>query len=137
MNESPASANNGLVNINSIYSVSDTANRLEKIVTEKGMNVFARIDHAKGAKSMDKELRPTELIIFGNPMSGTPLMQSAQSVAIDLPMKALVWEDADQQVWLTYNDANYLTERHDVKGCDEVIAKIGNALANFAKAATT
>jgi uncharacterized protein (DUF302 family) len=137
MNKSPASANNGLVNINSIYSVSDTANRLEKIVTEKGMNVFARIDHAKGAKSIDKELRPTELIIFGNPMSGTPLMQSAQSVAIDLPMKALVWEDADRQVWLTYNDANYLTERHDVKDCDEVIAKIGNALANFAKAATT
>ncbi len=137
MNESPALANNGLVNVNSIYSVSDTANRLEKIVTEKGMKVFARIDHAKGAKSIDKELRPTELIIFGNPMSGTSLMQSAQSVAIDLPMKALVWEDADRQVWLTYNDANYLTERHDVQGCDEVIAKIGDALANFAKAATT
>lgn len=136
MNEPSTQKNNGLVNINSQHSVSDTADRLEKIVREKGMNVFARIDHAKGAKSIDKELRPTELIIFGNPTSGTPLMQSSQSVAIDLPMKALVWEDADGLVWLTYNDVEYLAGRHDVEACDEVIVKVGNALANFAKAAT-
>jgi uncharacterized protein (DUF302 family) len=100
------------------------------------MNVFIRINHAQGAQKIGKELRPTELIIFGNPKVGTPLMQCRQSVAIDLPQKALIWQDAQDQVWLSYNDPNYLVARHQIPGCGEVIKKVGMALGNFAKAAT-
>ncbi|BCO08021.1 hypothetical protein GF1_03970 [Desulfolithobacter dissulfuricans] len=101
----------------------------------KGMTVFARINHAEGAQKVGKKLRPTELIIFGNPRVGTPLMQCAQSVGIDLPQKALIWEDEKGQVWLFYNDPEYLADRHGIKGCDEVIKKIANALGNFARTA--
>ncbi len=81
-------------------------------------------------------MRPTELLIFGNPKVGTPLMQCSQSAAIDLPQKALVYEDQEGQVWLTYNDPHYLANRHKITGCDEVIKKIENALKNFSNAAT-
>lgn len=137
MKDSSIQTNDGLVTISSQHSVADTADRFEQIVGDKGMKVFARIDHAQGAKLIEQELRPTELIIFGNPMSGTPLMQASQLAAIDLPMKALVWEDAEGQSWLTYNDPSYLVSRHNLEGCDEVISKIANALNNFAKATTT
>jgi uncharacterized protein (DUF302 family) len=82
------------------------------------------------------QMRPTELIIFGNPKVGTPLMQCAQSAAIDLPQKALIWEDANGEVWLSYNNPAYLVERHKVTGCEPVVEKITTALANFAKVAT-
>ena len=81
-------------------------------------------------------LRPTEVVIFGNPKVGTPLMNCAQSVAIDLPQKALIWQDEAGEVWLAYNDPAYLAGRHKIEGCDEVLKKVSGALANFAAAAT-
>ena len=127
-------SSNGLISIKSNHTVPSTTDRLEQLLLDKGMNVFARIDHAKGAASIDKTLRATQLIIFGNPMSGTPLMQASQSAAIDLPMKALVSEDSDGQVWLTYNDPTYIAKRHSIEECDEVILNIENALASIAQA---
>jgi uncharacterized protein (DUF302 family) len=129
-------ADSGLISVKSAHDVKTTADRLEGMLKQKGMKVFIRINHAQGAQKIGKELRPTELIVFGNPKVGTPLMQCAQSVAIDLPQKALIWQDAQGQVWLSYNDPNYLVERHQITGCDEVINKVGKALGNFAKAAT-
>ncbi len=131
-----AAAESGLISMKSAHDVKTTTDRLETILKEKGMNVFIRINHAEGAKNVGKELRPTELLIFGNPNVGTPLMQCAQSVAIDLPQKALIWQDDAGQVWLTYNDPQYLAERHGITECGEVFQKVANALSNFAKAAT-
>ena len=131
-----AIADNGIINIKSSHDVKVTANRLEKTLKIKGMTVFTIINHATGAQKVGKKLRPTELVIFGNPKIGTPLMQCGQSVAIDLPQKALIWEDEKGQVWLSYNNPKYLAKRHDLKGCDEIIKKMENALANFAAAAT-
>lgn len=129
------STKNGLINVKSNHDVNKTADNLEAILKEKGMTVFMRINHAAGAKKVDKELRPTELVIFGNPKVGTPLMQCAQTVAIDLPQKMLVWQDAAGLTWLTYNDPSYLMKRHKIKGCDSVIKKVTGALNNFANAA--
>lgn len=131
-----ASAESGLVTVKSNHTVAKTADRLENILKEKGMNVFARVNHAEGAKKAGMELRPTELVIFGNPKVGTPLMKCAQSIAIDLPQKALIWEDESGAVWLAYNNPAYLKKRHSVEGCDAVFDKITGALGNFAKAAT-
>ncbi len=133
---SPASADEGLISIRSSHDVKRTADRLENVLKEKGMTVFIRINHAAGAQKVGKKLRPTELVIFGNPKVGTPLMQCSQSVAIDLPQKALIWQDETGQVWLTYNDPKYLASRHSIKECGEVIKKIEKALGNFAKTAT-
>lgn len=130
-------SDNGLISLKSDYDVKVTADRLENILTTKGMTVFARIDHAQGAQQVGEVLRPTELVLFGNPGVGTPLMQCSQSVAIDLPQKALISEDEAGQVWLTYNDPGYLARRHGIEGCDEVLNKVEAALANFARAATT
>ncbi|MGB8713240.1 MAG: DUF302 domain-containing protein [Onishia taeanensis] len=124
-------AADGLIAVKSVHSVSATADKLESILNDKGMTVFARIDHAKGAEGVGLDLRPTQLVIFGNPNVGTPLMQCAQSVAIDLPQKALIWEDAEGQVWIGYNDPQYLKERHGIEGCDEVIEKSEGALGAF------
>jgi len=133
---SVAIADNGLVTTKSTYNVSATADRFEKVLKTKGMTIFSRINHSEGAAKVGKQLRPTELIIFGNPQVGTPLMLCAQTVAIDLPQKALFWEDENGQTWLSYNDPEYLVTRHNIKGCDEVVKKITHALSNFAKAAT-
>jgi len=130
-------AASGLISVKSAHDVKTTADRLENMLAQKGMKVFIRIDHAQGARQIGQELRPTELIIFGNPKVGTPLMQCAQSVGIDLPQKALIWRDAQGQVWLSYNDPNYLAERHQIAGCADVIEQVGKALGNFAKSATT
>ena len=131
-----AYADNGIISVKSSHEVKATADRLENTLKQKGMTVFIRINHAEGAQKVGKKLRPTELVIFGNPKVGTPLMQCSQSTAIDLPQKALIWQDDQGQVWLSYNDPNYLVERHGITGCDEVIKKIEKALSNFAKAAT-
>lgn len=133
---SVAVADNGLVNVKSTHSVKDTADKLEKALAAKGMTVFIRIDHSAGAKKVGLALPPTELVIFGNPKVGTPLMQCSRSVAIDLPQKALIWEDDQGQVWLTYNDPAYLATRHAITGCEAVLEKVGGALQNFAAAAT-
>lgn len=131
-----AIADNGMVNIKSTHDVKTTTDRLEKALKAKGMTIFNRIDHAAGAKKIGRVLRGTQLVIFGNPKVGTPLMQCSQSAAIDLPQKALVWEDDAGQVWFSYNNPTYLKDRHIIKGCDEVIGKISKALGNFAKMAT-
>ena len=132
---SSAYAGDGIVSMKSPHDVKSTADRLEDILKQKGMTVFIRINHAEGAQKVGQELRPTEVIIFGNPKVGTPLMQCSQTAAIDLPQKALIWEDATGQVWLSYNDPDYLVNRHGIRGCSEVIKKIQNALSNFAAAA--
>lgn len=133
---STAIAGNGVISVKSSHDVKVTADRLENILGQKGMNVFIRINHAAGAQKVGKKLRPTELVIFGNPKVGTPLMQCSQSVAIDLPQKALIWQDDKGQVWLSYNDPNYLVQRHGLSECAGVIKKVEQALSNFAKAAT-
>ena len=133
---SPLLAEPGLINIKSAHDVKNTTDRLENILKEKGMNVFLRINHADGARNVGKELRPTELLIFGNPKVGTPLMQCGQTVGIDLPQKALIWQDENGQVWITYNDPQYLATRHGIDGCKAVLDKVKNALNNFSRAAT-
>lgn len=126
----------GMITIESEHSVEKTADKLVSVLKDKGMTVMNRINHTAGAKKAGFELRPTEVIIFGNPKVGTPLMQCAQSVAIDLPQKALIWEDEEGHVWLGYNDPTYLKVRHRIKDCDKVLKKVDNALRNFAEAAT-
>lgn len=126
----------GMVTVKSSHSAEATADKLESVLKDKGMTVMNRINHTRGADKAGLELRPTEVVIFGNPKVGTPLMQCAQSVAIDLPQKALIWEDSEGTVWLGYNDPEYLKQRHNIEGCDEVIEKVKGALAGFAKAAT-
>ena len=127
-------AADGLVAIKSPYSAKATMDKFETIVKDKGLNIFARIDHAGGAAKIGKTLRATEVLIFGNPQGGTPFMECAQSVGIDLPLKALVWEDATSQVWLGYNDPVYLAQRHGVSQCP-VAENLRKALAGFAAAA--
>lgn len=130
------SAAEGLISLQSPHSATATMAKLEVIVKEKGLEVFARIDHADGAEKIGESLRPTELLIFGNPKGGTPLMQCAQTVGIDLPLKALVWEDAAGQVWLSYNDPQYLADRHDAADC-KVVKNIAGALDGIAKTVVT
>jgi uncharacterized protein (DUF302 family) len=105
-------AGNGLVSIESRFGVGETIDRLVETVIGAGLRVFTRIDHAAGAQEIGAPLRPTELLIFGHPKGGTPLMQDQQLAGIDLPIKALAWEDEQGKVWLSYNDARWLAERH-------------------------
>ena len=128
-------AADGLIAVKSPYSAKETKDRLEGIVKIRGLNVFARIDHAAGAAKIGKILRPTEVLIFGNPQGGTPFMECAQSVGIDLPLKALVWEDEAAQVWLGYNDPEYLAKRHDVQNC-QAVENIRKSLIGLSEAAT-
>jgi len=107
-------AGNGLISIESRFGVAETIDRLVATVTGGGLRVFARIDHAAGAREIGAPLRPTELLVFGHPKGGTPLMQDHQLAGIDLPIKALAWEDEQGKVWLSYSDAQWLAERHDL-----------------------
>jgi uncharacterized protein (DUF302 family) len=127
-----AHAADGLVAVKSPHSAQETMNRLEATVKQRGLNVFARIDHAAGAMKVGKSLRPTELLIFGNPQGGTPLMECAQSAGIDLPLKALVWQDESSQVWLGYNDPAFLAQRHGVPACP-VVENLRKALSGMAE----
>ncbi|MFZ5559133.1 MAG: DUF302 domain-containing protein [Pseudomonadota bacterium] len=133
---SAATAADGLVSVRSANTPKETLDRFEVVAKSKGMKIFARIDHAAGARSIGQELRPTELLIFGNPQGGTPLMACAQSAGIDLPLKALAWQDASGQVWLAYNDPAWLATRHGAGECGGVAAKMRAALDAFAKQAT-
>jgi uncharacterized protein (DUF302 family) len=121
-------ADNGLATVKSAHGVKDTIDRLAAHVIAKGMTVFARIDHAQGATEAGLALRPTELLIFGNAKGGTPLMQSRQTIGIDLPLKALAFENADGTVWLCYNDPAWIAARHGVAG-DEITKAMATALA--------
>ena len=127
---------NGLIQVNSDFDAATTGDRLVACLAERRLKLFARINHAANAAAVDQALRPTELFIFGNPAVGTPLMQCRSSVAIDLPQKMLIWQDAREQVWLTYNDPRYLMSRHDLAGCAAVIERLSQVLQDIATTAT-
>ena len=127
----PAFAQSGLVVKKSAYGADQTLDRLEQILKEKGLTIFARIDHNAGAAKVDMDLRPTKLLIFGNPKMGTPLMQSNQTVGLDLPMKVLAWQDGQGQAWIAYNQPSYLADRHQIKDRAEVISKMQGALGQL------
>ncbi|MBE9520010.1 MAG: DUF302 domain-containing protein [Proteobacteria bacterium] len=133
----PVAAADGVVDVPSTFNVEETADRMVSILNKKGMTIFNRIKHSESAAKVGIELRKTELIIFGNPKVGSPLMACQQSVAIDLPQKALIWEDHNAKVWISYNDPRYLEKRHNISGCEEAITKIEKALAGIAKSAST
>jgi uncharacterized protein (DUF302 family) len=126
---------NGMRTVRSAHSVRETIDRLADTVAAAGLTEFARIDHAAGAAAAGMALRPTELLIFGHPRGGTPLMQANQTAGIDLPVKALAWEDADGAVWLTYNDAGWLADRHEIPHSPAVEA-IQKGLAMVVRHAT-
>ena len=129
-------AGNGLITLRSAHSVTRTVQRLENALRAKGMIIFARIDHAQGANRVRLKLRPTVLLIFGNPKVGTVLIKCKQTVGIDLPLKMLAWRDARGRVWLTYNDPRYLAARHRLGRCGAAaVGKMSVALRRFAKAA--
>jgi uncharacterized protein (DUF302 family) len=132
---STATAAEGLVSVKSLHGVKETLDRFESAAKAKGLNVFLRLDHAAGAQKIGKTLRPTELLIFGNPQGGTPLMECAQSAGIDLPLKVLAWQDANGQVWLAYNDPRYLATRHGTGDCGPVVQNLAKALASLAQEA--
>jgi uncharacterized protein (DUF302 family) len=124
---------NSMITLKSPHSAAQTLTRLEGEVKKRGLAIVARIDHAAGATKVGKSLRPTELMIFGNPQAGTPLMECAQGVGIDLPMKALVWVDAQSQVWLSYNDPVWMVRRHGGGDCPAA-DNVRKALAAIAQA---
>lgn len=132
----PALADNGTIRLQSSHDVATTMDRLEGAARDKGLTIFARINHAQNARQAGLQLRPTELLIFGNPKAGTALMQCGHDIAIDLPQKVLVLEDENGAVWLSYNDPAYLAARHDISGCREVIRKITTLLGHLSTAAT-
>src|SRR5205085_5946095 len=114
----------GLTTVPSHFAPKETMDRMEAEIGERGMNVFARIDHAAGAAEVDLTLRPTELIIFGNARGGTPLMEASQTTGIDLPLKVLVWEDAAGKTWLSYNEPSWISQRHHLGIKAEVVDKL-------------
>ncbi|MDP2007377.1 MAG: DUF302 domain-containing protein [Rubrivivax sp.] len=130
-----AQAADGLIAVKSPHTVAATADKLAAVAAERGLKLFARVDHAAGAASINQKLRPTEVLIFGNPQGGTPFMACQQSVGIDLPLKALVWQDEGGQVWLGYNDPAWLATRHGAGACP-VVPNLAKALAGLAAAAT-
>lgn len=132
----PALAADGLITVESAHPVARTIDRLASAAGERGLTVVARIDHAAAAQKAGLELTPVELLIFGNPKAGTPLMRCAPSIGIDLPLKALAWQDADGKVWLAANDMATLRERHGLGAeCDEAVARTDAALRGLLAAA--
>jgi uncharacterized protein (DUF302 family) len=128
----------GLTTIASAYDPAKTIERLVAAVTARSMAVLARIDHAGAAGKVGLPLRPTEVLIFGNPRAGTGLMQAAQTMGIDLPLKALVWQDEGGKTWLSYNDPRWLAARHGVgAGAEKTLAAMSDALAAVAKEAAS
>ena len=133
-------AADGLISLSSSHGPKDTMDRLAAEITARGMTVFARVDHAAGAAEAGLPLRPTELLIFGNAKGGTPLMQSDQTIGIDLPLKALVWQDPSGRTWLSYNDPGWLAKRHglgaEVDPAVKAMAAALNAIATKATASS-
>jgi uncharacterized protein (DUF302 family) len=128
----------GLTTVPSAHGVKDTIDRLESDVKSMGMTIFARVDHSAGAKEVGLALRPTELLMFGNARGGTPLMQANQTIGIDLPLKALAWEDADGKVWLSYNEPAWLAARHGLPpGIAEATRRLTAAIGAVTKTAAT
>jgi uncharacterized protein (DUF302 family) len=125
----------GLTTIASRFGPKETMDRLEAEIRAKGMTVFARIDHAAGAAEAGLELRPTELIIFGNARGGTPLMEASQTAGIDLPLKALVWQDGAGKTWLSYNEPSWIVQRHGLGIRAEIVDKMAAALSAISRKA--
>lgn len=128
-----AHAADGMIEMKSAHSATDTATRLVAAIETRKLTLFARIDHAAGAKKIDRMLRPTEVFIFGNPMGGTPLMECAQSIGIDLPLKMLIWQTAEGNVMVGYNDPAWLAKRHGTT-CEPAVGNISKALNGIAAA---
>ena len=128
---------NGMQNFKSEYSVNETITRLKNTLSQKNFKIFNHIDHAAGAHKNNIALRDTQLVIFGNPKIGSQLMRCSQTVAIDLPQKALVWKDKDDTVWLSFNEPKYLVQRHSLAGCEQLVTKITAALTNIANSVTS
>jgi uncharacterized protein (DUF302 family) len=126
----------GLTTIKSSHSPRETMDRLEAAVKAKGLTVFARIDHAAGATAVGLALRPTEVLVFGNAKGGTPLMQAEQTIGIDLPLKALVWQDASGETCLSWNDPAWVATRHGASGVDAVTTTLTAVLRAVAEIAT-
>ncbi|MEJ2180809.1 MAG: DUF302 domain-containing protein [Gammaproteobacteria bacterium] len=127
---------NGMITKKSNYSAKETIDRLEDVLKKKGITIALRWSHSDKANNVDIPLRPTVLLIFGNPKLGSNFFTSKQTSGIDLPMKALAWEDEKGQVWLTYNDPSYIAKRHGITNRDEVVKKMTGALDKFSSAAT-
>ncbi len=126
----------GLITRGSSSGPKETMSQLEAAAKAKGLTIFAHVDHAAGAAAIGMPLRPTDLLIFGNAKGGTPLMQSAQTIGIDLPLKVLVWQDASGDTWLSYNDPAWFAKRHGLaREADATVAALAAALAALAKAA--
>jgi len=127
---------NGVISVKSKFKVPHTVDRLKTIIAKKGMKVMGYVDHANAAKNVGIDLPATELVIFGNPKIGSPLMLCARTFALDLPQKMLVWKDRAGQVWLSYNDPTYIADRHHLEEhCRKSLNKIAGALGKFAKTA--
>jgi uncharacterized protein (DUF302 family) len=127
---------NGMISKKSKYSVKETLDRLEAALKKKGITIALRWNHAAKGKSVGIPIRPTELLIFGNPKLGTNFFTSKQTAGIDLPMKALAWKDKDGQVWLTYNDPSYIAKRHGITDREAVVKKMTGALDKLTSVAT-
>jgi uncharacterized protein (DUF302 family) len=125
-----------LVTLPSAHSAAETVERLKSLLRQKGIEVFADVDHAAGARQVGMALRPTRLLIFGNPKAGTPLMQGRQTIGLDLPLRVLVWEDESGKVWLTYHRPEFLAQAHQVQGHYEAVTALSAGLAALARAAT-
>jgi uncharacterized protein (DUF302 family) len=125
-----------LVSLPSAHGATETVERLKALLALKGIEVFAHIDHAAGARKVGLSLRPTQVLIFGNPKAGTPLMQSRQTIGLDLPLRVLVWVDEEGKVWLTYRRVEDLARHYDVTGHDEAVKALADGLAGLAQAAT-
>jgi uncharacterized protein (DUF302 family) len=123
----------GIVDIPSHHSVDATVKKIRSILAAKGVTLFALVDHSGEAEKVGLRMRPTKLLIFGNPKAGTPVMLAAPSIAIDLPLKILVWEDTEEKVWISYNSADYLRSRHNIPA--ELMQNLTAAEAIAAKAA--
>lgn len=125
----------GLTTIASSFGPKETLDRLEAEILAKGLNVFARIDHAEGAAEAGLELQPTNLIIFGNARGGTPLMQASQTSGIDLPLKVLVWQDAADKTWVSYNEPSWISQRHSLSVEVEIVDKLAAAISTLSRKA--
>lgn len=132
-----ASTTDSTISIESQYSAKETADRFVSIIKSKGLTLFARIDHQENAAGVDLKLRATEVIIFGNPKIGTLLIQCSQEAAIDLPQKVLIRKGADNKTWISYNNPEYIKNRHNIEGCDQVIKKISKVLRSLSNAASS
>jgi uncharacterized protein (DUF302 family) len=129
----PVTHKNGIVDVPSKHSVDETVERLKSILQAKEITLFALVDHSGEAAKVGMQMRPTKLLIFGNPKAGTPLMRAAPSIAIDLPLKILVWQDAEGKVWLSYNAPEHLQKRHDLPA--DLTSALAPVAALAAKAA--